>query len=65
MHHELLVVAEEELEASQIGVLIIGQLLVMKKLRHQGLHLRVTKEERPLSCRLAAGRPPQLSLVHP
>lgn len=46
MHHELLVVAEEELEARQIGVLIIGQLPVLKKLRHQGLHLRVTKGER-------------------
>lgn len=66
MHHELLVAAEEELEARQVGVLIVGQLLVMKKLGHQGLHLRVMKGERPLSRRLAAGRSPQeLSLVQP
>lgn len=32
MHHQLLIAIQEQLESSQVGVFIIGQLLVVKKL---------------------------------
>lgn len=39
LHHELLVLAEEQPEASQVGVLVVRQLLLMEELGYHRLHL--------------------------
>lgn len=45
LHHKLLVATEKQAEASQVGVLVVWQLLLVEKLRHHGLHLSEDRRE--------------------
>lgn len=39
LHHELLVAIEKQQEASEVGVFVVRQLLLLEELRYHGLHL--------------------------
>lgn len=45
-NHQLLVSVEKEAESGQIGILMVRELLLFEKLRHNRLHLQQGTEQR-------------------
>lgn len=45
-NHQLLVSVEKEAESGQVGVLMVRELLLLQKLRHDRLHLQREAQQR-------------------
>lgn len=48
-NHQLLVSVEKEAESGQVGVLMVRELLLLEKLRHNRLHLQQGTEKHCIS----------------